>query len=74
MNSSKLIVNSPEVSNFNWLFLKLDRFNCNNLPVRPDHSPSHLGNIALHMIFSVILVQDDPKLLDDDGEISNLKE
>jgi len=29
INSSKLIGNSPEVSNFNWLFLKLNRFVCN---------------------------------------------
>ena len=27
----------PAVFNFNWLFLKLDRFICNQLPVLPDH-------------------------------------
>ena len=27
--SSKTIRNSPKVSNFNWLFLKLNRFICN---------------------------------------------
>jgi hypothetical protein len=29
LDSSKTIDNFPEVSNFNWLFLKLDRFICN---------------------------------------------
>ena len=29
IDSSKTIGNSPEVSNFNWLFLKLSRFICN---------------------------------------------
>ena len=28
-DSSNIIGNSPEVSNFNWLFLKLNRFICN---------------------------------------------
>ena len=38
MNSSKVIGNSPEVLNSNRLFLKLNRFICNYLPVLPDHS------------------------------------
>ena len=29
IDSSKMIGNPPEVSNFNWLFLKLNRFICN---------------------------------------------
>ena len=36
INSSKMIGNFPAVSNFNWLFLKLYRFICNQLPVLPD--------------------------------------
>ena len=33
-----MIGNFPAVLNFNWLFLKLNRFICNQLPVLPDHS------------------------------------
>ena len=29
IDSSKMMGHSPEVSNFNWLFLKLNRFICN---------------------------------------------
>ena len=29
IDSSKMIGNPPKVSNFNWLFLKLNRFICN---------------------------------------------
>ena len=29
IDSSKMIGDSPEVSNFNWLFLKLNQFICN---------------------------------------------
>ena len=36
--SSKLIGNLPAVLDFNWLFLQLNRFICNQLPVLPDHS------------------------------------
>jgi hypothetical protein len=31
-----MIGNSPEVSNFNRLFLKLNQFICNKLPVLPE--------------------------------------
>ena len=33
-----MIGNFPAVLNFNRLFLKLNRFVCNELPVLPDHS------------------------------------
>ena len=36
-NSYKMIGNFPAVVNFNRLFLKLNRFICNKLPVLPDH-------------------------------------
>ena len=36
IDSSKMISNSPEVSNFNQLFLKLNRFICNSPPVVPE--------------------------------------
>jgi hypothetical protein len=35
--SSKMIGNFPEVLNFNRLFLKLNRFIYNQLPVLPNH-------------------------------------
>jgi hypothetical protein len=37
IDSSKTISNSPEVSNFNRLLLKLDQFIWNYLPDSPDH-------------------------------------
>ena len=36
INSSKIIGNFHAVLNFNRSFLKLNRFNCNSLPVLPD--------------------------------------
>ena len=38
-----MISNSPEVLNFNWLFLNLNRFICNYLPVLPNHCLRHLN-------------------------------
>ena len=35
-----MISNPPEVSNFNWLFLKLNQFICNQPPVFPEHRKS----------------------------------
>ena len=35
--------NFPVVLNFTWLFLKLNRFICRQLPVFPDHCSSQLG-------------------------------
>ena len=32
-----MVGNFPAVLNINWLFLKLNRFICNELPVLPDH-------------------------------------
>ena len=32
-----MVDNSPEVSNFNWLNLKLNQFLCNKPPVLPEH-------------------------------------
>ena len=37
INSSKMMGNFPEVLNFNWLFLKLNQFICNEQPVLPVH-------------------------------------
>jgi hypothetical protein len=37
INSSKVVGNSPKVSNFNQFILKLNRFICNQLSVLPDH-------------------------------------
>ena len=37
MISSRMIGNFPTILNFNWLFLKLNRFICNYLPGFPDH-------------------------------------
>jgi hypothetical protein len=37
ISSSKVIGNFLEVLNFNRLFLKLNRFICNYLPILPDH-------------------------------------
>ena len=39
-----MIGNFPAVLNFNRLFLKLDRFICNSLPVLPDHRCGLLGS------------------------------
>ena len=44
INSSKVIGNFPTILNFNWLFLKLNRFICNQLPVLPDHWCQHVTN------------------------------
>ena len=37
MDSSKTIGNFPAVLNFNWPFLELNRFICNQLPILPNH-------------------------------------
>ena len=37
MESSKVIGNSPAILNFRRLFLKLNCFICNQLPVLPNH-------------------------------------
>ena len=37
IDSSNMIGNFPEVLNFNWLFLKLNRFICKVLLVRTGH-------------------------------------
>ena len=42
INSSKMIGSFPAVLNFNRLFLKLNRFMCNKLPVLPHLSHSHM--------------------------------
>ena len=44
INSSKMIGNSREVSNFHRLLLKLNRFMHNSLPVLPGHSFTHTSN------------------------------
>ena len=43
-----MVGNFPAVLNFNRLFLKLNRFICNQLPVLPDHSWASAG-LALYM-------------------------
>ena len=36
-----MISNFPKVSNFNWLFLKIDRFICNQWSILPVHCVDH---------------------------------
>ena len=45
IDSSKMIGNSPEFSNFNQLFLKLNQLICNQLPVLLGHSSRSLLRI-----------------------------
>jgi len=40
INPSKMMGNSSAAWNFNWLFLKLNRFICNEISVLPDHCTS----------------------------------
>jgi hypothetical protein len=45
-----MIGNFPAVLNFNWQFLKLNRFICNQLPVLPDHSSRFVGDtLGIHV-------------------------
>ena len=56
MNSFRMIGILLAVLNFNWLFLKLNRFICNYLPVLPDHRtgyfPHSTGSSATNGRFS----------------------
>ena len=50
---SKTIGNFPTVLSFIWLFLKLNRFICNELPVLPDQCTEEaeiVGNSLLHSL------------------------
>ena len=64
INSSKTIGNFPAiVLNFNQLFLKLNRFICNWLPVLPDHWSSSLLPVSFNDEEGIIYLMGDDLLL-----------
>ena len=53
-----MIGNFPAVLNFNRLFLKLNRFICNLLPVLPDHRSYQLEMATCwHLLVSVYSIE-----------------